>query len=101
MKAALFVNISSQKKLLARGNETMIGLSKRRESVLIVLHCMFFLISLGVVAFGLVMLKIAYDLHNPVEFLAVFFAASLVILTGGALAFGFGLRVVQRLRKKS
>jgi hypothetical protein len=66
----------------------------------VVLYCMLFLISLGVMAFGLVMLKIAYDLHHPMEFIAVFFAASLVILTGGALAFGFGLRVVHRFRKK-
>ena len=66
----------------------------------VVLYCMLFFISLGVMAFGLVMLKIAYDLHHPMEFLAVFFAASLVILIGGALAFGFALRVVQRLRKK-
>jgi TRAP-type C4-dicarboxylate transport system permease small subunit len=76
------------------------GRNRRRASVFVVLYCVLFLISLGVVAFGLVMLKIAYDLHHPVEFLAVFFAASLVILIGGALAFGFGLRVVQRLRKK-
>jgi hypothetical protein len=100
MKAAIFVNISSQKKLLTRGNKTMIGLNKRRESVFIVLYCMLFVISLGVVAFGLVMMKVAYDLHHPMEFLAVFFAASLVILIGGALAFGFGLRAVQRLRGK-
>jgi TRAP-type C4-dicarboxylate transport system permease small subunit len=79
----------------------MIGGSTRRESVFVVLYCMLFFISLGVIAFGLVMLKIAYDLHHPTEFLAVFFAASLVILIGGALAFGFGVRVVQRLRKKS
>jgi len=58
------------------------------------------LISLGVLAFGLVMMKIAYDLHHPMEFLAVFFAASLVILIGAALALGFGLRAAQRLRKK-
>ena len=66
----------------------------------VVLYCMLFIISLGVMAFGLVMLKIAYDLHHPTEFLAVFFSASLVILIGGALALGFGLRVVHRLRKK-
>ena len=101
MKDALFVNISSQKKLLDRGNETMIGWHMRRESVFVVLYCMLFFISLGVVAFGLIMLKIAYDLHHPMEFLAVFFAASLVILIGGALAFGFGVRVVQWFRKKS
>ena len=66
----------------------------------VVLYCMLFVIALGVMAFGLVMLKIAYDLHHPMEFLAVFFAASLVILLGGAMAFGFGLRAVHRLRKK-
>jgi hypothetical protein len=65
----------------------------------VVLYCMLFLLSLGVLAFGLVMLKIAYDLHHPLEFLSVFFAASLVILIGGALAVGFGLKVVQRIRK--
>lgn len=66
----------------------------------VLLYFVLFFISLGVVAFGLVMLKIAYDLHHPMEFFAVFFAASLVILIGGAMAFGFGLRAVQRLRKK-
>ena len=66
----------------------------------VVLYCMLFFISLGVMAFGLVMLKIAYDLHHPMEFLAVFFAGSLVVLIGGALACGFGIRVVERLRKK-
>ena len=66
----------------------------------VVLYFSLFLISLGVVAFGLVMLKIAYDLHHPMEFLAVFFAASLVILIGGTLALSFGLRVVQWFRKK-
>ena len=70
------------------------------ESVFVALYGLLFFISLGVVAFGLVMLKIAYDLHHPTEFLAVFFAGSLVILIGGALAFGFGVRVVERLRKK-
>jgi hypothetical protein len=93
--------MSSQKGLLGCRKGAMMGRNKRRISVFVVLYCVLFVISLGVVAFGLVMLKIAYDLHHPVEFLAVFFAASLVILIGGALALGFGLRVVQRLRKKS
>ena len=66
----------------------------------VVLYGLLFFISLGVVAFGIVMVKIAYDLHHPTEFLAVFFAGSLVILIGGALAFGFGVRVVERLKKK-
>ena len=66
----------------------------------VVLYGLLFFISLGVLAFGIVMVKIAYDLHHPTEFLAVFFAGSLVILIGGALAFGFGARVVERLRKK-
>jgi TRAP-type C4-dicarboxylate transport system permease small subunit len=79
----------------------MMRLDKRRGLVFLVLYCVLFLISLGVVAFGLVMLKIAYDLHHPTEFIAVFFAASLVILIGGAMALGFGLRVVERLRKKA
>jgi hypothetical protein len=78
----------------------MIVRTWRRESVLVVLYGILFFISLGVMAFGLVMLKIAYDLHHPTEFLAVFFAGSLVILIGGALAFGFGARVVERIRKK-
>ena len=66
----------------------------------VVLYGLLLFISLGVVAFGIVMVKIAYDLHHPTEFLAVFFAGSLVILIGGALAFGFGVRVVERLKKK-
>ncbi len=64
------------------------------------LYILLFLVSLGVVAFGFVMLKVAYDLQHPMEFLAVFFAASLVILIGAALAVGFGLRSIQRLREK-
>jgi uncharacterized membrane protein YidH (DUF202 family) len=72
----------------------------RRESVFAVLYIVLFLISLGIVAFGFVMLKIAYDLQHPMEFLAVFFGASLVILIGAALAVGFGLRAFQRLNKK-
>ena len=67
--------------------------------MLAVLYLVLCLISLGVLAFGIVMMKIAYDLHHPVEFLAVFFAASLVILIGASLAVGFGLRVVERLKK--
>jgi uncharacterized membrane protein YidH (DUF202 family) len=68
--------------------------------VLAVLYLCLFLISLGVVAFGLVMMKIAYDLHHPMEFLAVFFSASLVILIGASLALGFGLRAAQQVKKK-
>jgi biotin transporter BioY len=88
------------KKLFDRGNEAMIRRHTRREAVVVVLYGVLFFISLGVVAFGLVMLKIAYDLHHPTEFLAVFFAGSLVVLIGGALACGFCIRVVERLRKK-
>ena len=64
-----------------------------------VLYLALSLISLGVLAFGIVMMKIAYDLRHPMEFLAVFFAASLVILIGASLAVGFGLRAVERLKK--
>jgi hypothetical protein len=67
--------------------------------MLAVLYLVLCLISLGVLAFGLVMMKIAYDLRHPMEFLAVFFAASLVILIGASLAVGFGLRAVERLKK--
>lgn len=68
--------------------------------MLAILYLVLCLISLGVLAFGVVMMKIAYDLRHPMEFLAVFFAASLVILIGASLAAGFGLRAVERLRKK-
>jgi uncharacterized membrane protein YidH (DUF202 family) len=64
-----------------------------------ILYLVLFLISLGVLAFGIVMMKIAYDLHRPGEFLAVFFAASLVILIGASLAVGFGLRAFYRFKK--
>jgi len=67
--------------------------------MLAVLYLVLCLISLGVLAFGVVMMKIAYDLRHPMEFLAVFFAASLVILIGASLAVGFGLRAVERLKK--
>ena len=67
--------------------------------MLAVLYLALCLISLGVLAFGIVMMKIAYDLHHPVEFLAVFFAASLVILMGASAALGFGLRAFQRVKK--
>ncbi|MCJ7664480.1 MAG: hypothetical protein MUO24_09600 [Desulfobacterales bacterium] len=68
--------------------------------MLAVLYLALFLISLGVLAFGFVMMKIAYDLHHPMEFLAVFFSASLVILIGASLGLGFGLRAARQLRKK-
>jgi hypothetical protein len=67
--------------------------------MLAILYLALCLISLGVLAFGIVMMKIAYDLHHPLEFLAVFFAASLVILIGASLALGFGLRAFHRLKK--
>ncbi len=67
--------------------------------MLAVLYLILSLISLGILAFGVVMMKIAYDLRHPMEFLAVFFAASLVILIGASLAVGFGLRAVERLKK--
>jgi len=69
--------------------------------MLAVLYLTLCLISLGVLAFGIVMMKIAYDLRHPLEFFAVFFAASLVILIGASLAVGFGLRAVERFRKKN
>ncbi len=59
------------------------------------------LLSLGIMAFGLAMLKVAYDLQHPVEFIATFFAASLVILIGGALTVGFGLRLFRWFTKKN
>jgi hypothetical protein len=67
--------------------------------MVVVLYLVLCLIFLGVLAFGVVMMKIAYDLRHPMEFLAVFFAASLVILIGASLAVGFGLRAVERLKK--
>jgi hypothetical protein len=67
--------------------------------MVVVLYLALCLMCLGVLAFGMVMMKIAYDLHHPLEFFAVFFAASLVILIGAALALGFGLRAVERLKK--
>jgi hypothetical protein len=75
--------------------------AKRRELMFVVLYLALFLISLGLMAFGFAMLKVAYDLQHPMEFFVVFFAASLVILIGAALALGFGLRAAERLRKKS
>jgi len=51
------------------------------------------ILGLGVAAFGVVMLKIAYDLNHPFEFIMVFFAACLVIMIGGALCIGFGVRL--------
>lgn len=50
------------------------------------------ILSFGVAAFGVVMLKIAYDLEHPFEFIMVFFAACLVIMIGGALCVGFAVR---------
>ena len=66
-----------------------------------ILYLTLFLLSLGIVALGIVMLKTAYDLPNPMEFIIVFFAASLVILIGMALAVGFGLRAWNRITKKN
>jgi hypothetical protein len=68
--------------------------------MVIALYLALFLICLGVAAFGVVMVKIAFDLRHPMEFFAVFFAASLVTLIGAALALGFGLRAGTRFVKK-
>jgi len=46
----------------------------------------------AVTAFGVVMLKIAYDLDHPFEFIITFFGACLVTMVGGALCAGFAVR---------
>lgn len=71
-----------------------------REWVVVALYLALFFISLGGVSLGLVMLKVAFDLRHPMEFFAVFFAASLVTLIGASLALGFGLRAAKRLSTK-
>jgi hypothetical protein len=83
--------------MVSNGRELM---GNRRKSMVVILYLSLVLISLGILAFGIVMIKIAYDLHNPLEFIMVFFSASLVILIGASLTFGFGLRAVQRLNEK-
>ncbi len=65
------------------------------------LHLILFILSFGIIALGLVMLKVAYDLPNPMEFIVVFFASSLIILIGMALAIGFALRVWSWVTKKN
>jgi hypothetical protein len=79
------------------GREQM---GNRRKSMVVILYLSLVLISLGIFAFGIVMMKIAYDLRHPLEFIMVFFSASLVILIGASLTLGFGLRAVQRLNEK-
>ena len=76
--------MSSPKSLPDSGNRAMMVRNKRRKAVRVVLYCVLFIISLGVVAFGLVMLKIAYDLHHPTEFLAVFFSALQLVKCGAS-----------------
>ena len=80
------------------GREQM---SNRRKTMVVIGYLSLVLISLGIFAFGIVMMKIAYDLHHPMEFLMVFFSASLVILIGASLAIGFGLRAFQRRNEKN
>ena len=64
------------------------------------LHLLLLLGAGGILTFGIVMMKIAYDLPNPFEFLITFFSASLVILMGGVLCLGACLRLREELRKR-
>jgi TRAP-type C4-dicarboxylate transport system permease small subunit len=79
--------------MVSNGRELM---GNRRKSMVVILYLSLVLISLGILAFGIVMIKIAYDLRHPLEFIS----ASLVILIGASLTLGFCLRAVQRLNEK-
>ena len=51
--------------------------------------------------FGVELLKSAYSLDNPFDFILAFFAANLVILISAALAFGFSLHLWRHWRQGS
>jgi hypothetical protein len=68
-----------------------------------VLYPFMLIAAAAIMAFGMVMLKIAYDLPHPAEFIVTFFSASLVILIGASLGVGFAVRLyswISRKRKK-
>jgi TRAP-type C4-dicarboxylate transport system permease small subunit len=51
--------------------------------------------------FGIELLRLAYKLNNPFDFLLSFFAANLVILISAALTLGFILHLWRECRKGS
>ena len=48
--------------------------------------------------FGIDMLRAAYGLSSPFEFIAVFFASNFIILISAVLGLGFVLSMIRRLR---
>ncbi len=56
-------------------------------------------IALFFLGFGIELLRSAYDLKNPFEFLLSFFAANLVILISAALCVGFVVHLWRACRK--
>ena len=59
-----------------------------------------FLASLLFMAAGIAMLKIAYDMPSPLEFLVVFFSSNLLILIGASIAVGLVIRAISKKREK-
>ncbi|MBW1712486.1 MAG: hypothetical protein JRJ59_05005 [Deltaproteobacteria bacterium] len=55
-------------------------------------------LSVFFLAFGLSLLKAAYGLKTPFEFIMTFFASNLIILISAALGLGFVLSMIRRLR---
>ncbi len=56
------------------------------------------LLSLFFLWFGIDLLRAAYGLNSPFEFIATFFASNLIILISAVLGLGFVLSIIRRLR---
>ena len=56
------------------------------------------LLSLLFLWFGIDLLRAAYRMNSPFEFIATFFASNLIILISAVLCLGFVLAIIRRFR---
>lgn len=61
-------------------------------------HILVLFISTGFLILGVNMLRRAYGMHYPLNFLIAFFGSSMMILISGSLVVGFVIRIVHRWR---